>query len=417
MNVDSLVNNLQAALGRLGQNLVVQADSGFNNSLTLGQVLKGKVLMHYDGTRYGVSFGGQERVVDSAVPLRAGEVIYGRVVGLGDKVHLQRQVGPEAGQGHGSEPETPPLGQQQTGMNARERLVAQLFDRYQGQLTAKEQGLLVRLMGKTGRPELTVLSALVLNKLGFELSAEAVQGVLRVLERERPAALRQVAEVPQLALGDGAVGKNPSEEIAPLARVLQGLLELSEDGWQREGLDDAEPVPGRGAPERVGVQGSDMAGGEGDAEQRREPDYLGTWLLNGQSEGSVAHRTSTFPLWFGERLIEVSIALFNQRQQVMGQGELRHRRIVLALDTEQLGHVELVANLAKDNLSLEVRAQDDEATETLADHLPALRSQLTALGWTVDGISYATVAPGERGEVVRSVVEHFVTQDSVNQLI
>src|SRR3954462_14554697 len=70
--------------------LLFKADVDFAAKLTLGQIIKGRVLRAYEGGRYLMDFYGQQKVVDSAMPLRVGDVIHGRVVGLGEHVELQR---------------------------------------------------------------------------------------------------------------------------------------------------------------------------------------------------------------------------------------------------------------------------------------------------------------------------------------
>ena len=55
------------------QLLLLQGDADFAARLTLGQIIKGRVLRAYDQQRYAVEFDGQRRTVDSAVPLTVGE--------------------------------------------------------------------------------------------------------------------------------------------------------------------------------------------------------------------------------------------------------------------------------------------------------------------------------------------------------
>ena len=59
------------------------------SALSLGQIVKARVLKHYEGGRYLVSLEGRERVVDSSVPLSTGELVRGRVVAVGDRIELQ----------------------------------------------------------------------------------------------------------------------------------------------------------------------------------------------------------------------------------------------------------------------------------------------------------------------------------------
>ena len=58
-------------------------------ALSLGQIVKARVLKHYEGGRYLVSLEGRERVVDSSVPLNTGELVRGRVIAVGERIELQ----------------------------------------------------------------------------------------------------------------------------------------------------------------------------------------------------------------------------------------------------------------------------------------------------------------------------------------
>lgn len=51
-------------------------------TITAGQILKGRVLRVYSEKKYGVDFSGQERVVDSVVPLSKGDTLIGKVIGI-----------------------------------------------------------------------------------------------------------------------------------------------------------------------------------------------------------------------------------------------------------------------------------------------------------------------------------------------
>lgn len=53
-------------------------------TIAAGQILKGRVLRVYADNKYGVDFRGQERIVDSAVPLSKGDILTGRVLGVND---------------------------------------------------------------------------------------------------------------------------------------------------------------------------------------------------------------------------------------------------------------------------------------------------------------------------------------------
>ena len=108
MSVDKIV----AALNQSGQltanRLLFAGEDDFAAKLTIGQILKAKVLRHHEGSRYVASFGSGEKVVDSSIPLTPGELIEGRVKSIGKQVELQRvDQGPPPVDGHdlsGDEP-------------------------------------------------------------------------------------------------------------------------------------------------------------------------------------------------------------------------------------------------------------------------------------------------------------------------
>ena len=410
MNVDSIVNNLQGNLGRLGQSLFLQGDGAFSENLTLGQVLKGKVLRHYEGGRYEVSFAGQEKVVDSTVPLKVGEQISGRVVALGDKVHLQRVDVNKSKEGN----QQTEAGNNRT-LNAKERLATQLFDKYQGRLNGQDRQLLMRMLSRSGNPELTALSSLLLNKSGVSLNQEFIKSIFRVLETERPANLAKTEINPQLQISNEAATRGNESAVKEFSEVLYERLALQADNLVSKGAETVRRDGGAAIKNNTLSQDHNFQSGDDDGDSSER--FLGTWLLNAQSDGSVAHRVISVPIWFGERLVEVSVALFSQREQAGLSSDAKYRKVVLSLDTDHLGHVEVIINIANTNLKIDFHAQDEEAADILAGYLPELDSLLEQSGWTVDGINYATVLPSARGEVVRSVVEHYVTQDSINRLV
>ena len=86
MTQPDLISLLSAALpGSRGGD----ADA-FRAALKLGEIIRGRVMRSLGEGRYSVSFHGQERIVDSAIPLRTDDILHGRVIALGDRVELQR---------------------------------------------------------------------------------------------------------------------------------------------------------------------------------------------------------------------------------------------------------------------------------------------------------------------------------------
>jgi hypothetical protein len=119
-----------------GDSLVLRGDPLLLEKLTLGQIIKGRVLRSYEGQRYLMHFEGQERIVDSAVPLRTGDILHGRVIGLGERIELQRvavQPDDAPSQDDAAEPARPRADLADPSL----RFVADLFARHHDRLDAE----------------------------------------------------------------------------------------------------------------------------------------------------------------------------------------------------------------------------------------------------------------------------------------
>lgn len=412
MNVDGLVNDVKSSLGRVGQSFFLQGDASFNDTLTLGQVIKGKVLRHHEGSRYDVSFNGQNKIVDSTIPLKTSDWVYGRVVALGDRVHLQRV------EGQGAQPDMRLASQEKnhSNLSARERMVAQLFDKYRVELAPSAKSELMRLFTRSGNVELAALSALLVKKIGLTLTPDLLKSVARVMDTERPAILK--ATGPQIKVELAPVSEKADADVMELAQRIDAWTMVPAANASVKQALAHDTAPNKKARETEDAFES-TTGGEQDTASNFtfSERFVGSRLMNTQGEGSVAHRMASLPIWFGDRVVEVSLALFSQKEQAGQGGDVKYRKIVMALDFDLLGHVEIIAHIANNTLRLDFRTQDDAAAGNLAEFLPELKVQLDEDGWHLDGINYATVLPSERGEVVKSVVEHYVVQDSVNHLI
>ena len=343
MSITQVANMLQGALLRGGHSLSVESDTAFNHSLTVGQILKAKVMRHYEGSRYLADFGGQEKVVDSTIPLRVGEQIQGRVTALGDRVHMQR-INFDGATVDNRNPK--PAKSVASHVGAHEQLLNEVFARYQGVLNQQDRANLLKLLARSAHPEVMVLSGLLLSKLGVRISPEFSRAVYQVLGAEQGSHTQQeVAGQFQLNVDRQASHQDSTDAIQQLAGLLNNkhIEDWRHQPAMSQGdadyLDDV--ADGSGVDVDSNSAGNDYSGDSEHAEW-----LLGRWLLNMQSEGSVNHRLMSLPLWFGDRLVEVNVALFSQREDNLQPDGTRYRRIVLSLDTERLGHVELTVNMS-----------------------------------------------------------------------
>ncbi|MFL6570755.1 MAG: hypothetical protein ACJ8G4_03290, partial [Burkholderiales bacterium] len=290
------------------------------SALSLGQIVKARVLKHYEGGRYLVSLEGRERVVDSSVPLSTGDLVRGRVVALGDRIELQ--------------PLPPAVGEDtfQTPLQGKvDEPVDQLsatFAQFGLQLDEATRAVVLRSLKGAADPQATVLAAMTLAKLGLPQQPELIDA-LQALLRRRPAA------------SPAAEG---SKDALPLTPGPQLVAQLQEALRATLAPAHQEPAPAATlslplSSENLGDQQSFDSRGGSSGEQ------LGQRVLNTQTGGAVSHRVGTLPLILGGRLVEVDVALFEQGGRQSRQGEPRLRHLVFLLDTASLGGVEVSARL------------------------------------------------------------------------
>ena len=412
MKVDALAG-LGAQLAR-GQGALSIPDGGdFAAKLTLGQIIKGRVLRSYEGGRYAVDFGGEEHVVDSSVPLRTGEVLRGRVVGLGERVELQK-LAPSAGDAAPPRPEPSDVGVRANGRG--DEGVRALFERYAVRVDAAALELLQQVSSRLppAEAQATALAGLVLAKQSVPISAEAlrlVQSRLIMPAEGQAAAPPDRRQALSLVTAEAAAPTAAAEPQAALPAVLRSLLLDQPQAAWRNARDGA--LAAAGSEPAAGGQAGGASPGEGQS-------AAAEWILNGQTGGSVAHRLGRLPLVVDGRLLELDVALFEERRdddERAPDGPARHRQIVLSLDTASLGRIDVSARLAGTHMQVRLAAPSSEATTRLSLHSARLEQDLRGLGWQLDGLAYETRSAGAVGEPGASVVEHIITPGSVSRLV
>ena len=409
MTVSQIETALQQGLWRLDQSFAVTAGKDFISTLTLGQIIKGKVLRHYEGGRYGVSFGGEERVVDSAIPLRSGEILHGRVIALDDKVHLQR-VSVTRDDGTQRQAELDPEGI--FAKQGKADSIKELFVRHRAPLSAEEHSR-IRVLGRsTGNLSVVASSALVLRKLGMVLDESLIRAVARALQ-DRGSVARSVTAEQATTLTADAVDK-VTENRETMRSLSGALAQLTMPDLSAAGNTEPE-----GAGEEQATQTATAGGGEHRHDGGRESRewLLGRWLLNAQNEGAVGHRFMTVPLWLGDRLVELNLAFFSSMKEDSKRDGIRYRRILLSLDLDTLGHVDIEIVAANQRLRIAFETQREAATQLLASRLGDLKADLSEFGWDLDELSYATREPSALDLPSQAVISHHVRQDSLSRLM
>lgn len=369
------------------------------SALSLGQIVKARVLKHYEGGRYLVSLEGRERVVDSSVPLSTGDLVRGRVVAVGDRIELQ-PLPPAVGEDTFQAPLQGKVDEPVDQLSAT-------FAQFGLQLDEATRAVVLRsLKGAAGAadPQATVLAAMTLAKIGLPQQGELIDAVQALLRR-RPAA------------GPAADGSKDAFPVTPgpqLAAQLQEALRAT------LAPNHPEPAPAATLPSppssenAAGQQGFDARGGSSGSGSNGE---LGQRAMNTQTGGAVSHRVGTLPLLLGGRLVEVDVALFDQGARQSRQGEPRLRHVVFLLESASLGGVEVSARVVDSRLRLRFAAERASTVELLAGRREELSRRLAELGWSVDEIAYEPRQGTEHNAAYRAVADHVVAQGSLDRRI
>jgi hypothetical protein len=77
----------------------------------------------------------------------------------------------------------------------------------------------------------------------------------------------------------------------------------------------------------------------------------------------------------------------------------------------------VVARITGEHVRLHITTGSDTGTSQAARHADSLEGALLESGWRVDEVAYDTHAENPRNAVVRSVIEHVVSLDSLNRLV
>jgi hypothetical protein len=392
-------------------NLSIPGGDDFAGKLQLGQIIKGRVLRHYEGSRYGVDFNGREKVVDSGVPLQTGELLYGKVIGLGDKVELERVRMPAAAP---AREDTAPNAHPWTMGGDAGKLAAQLFEQYQGRLTPDQAQVIEQSMRGAGDKQSMALSGLMLSKLGVNMAPELLKAVYELLRADPNRGLFALSGN-TLELQTTGIKPDVARDAAsqsPVVALAEALKQYVEQSPEKE-MQDNLRAPGMAADQAASQQAESAP----DQQNQSGAGFdLGRWLLNVQTGGSVGHRVNTIPLLVNGRLVELDIAVFEQREGRQNKEETKHRQLSFSLRSEQLGQVEAHLVLTGDHMKMTLGAERETTAESLSAYSPELMQQLKDDGWQVDQLNYEVKA-GKGTSVARAVLQHVVSQDSVSRLV
>jgi hypothetical protein len=375
------VAHVGAATHGVGSGSRRSADGHLNGSfeeLRVGQRLDMSVMQQIEEQQYLVSMAGGQHVVDSSVPLDVGARVRTVVVAVGDRLELKYlasdQSGAEVSDATRSPDETA----------AAPTLLASLQARYKITLDPDQHELLERAVSRAADPTSMALGGLFLAKTGNPIAEQGLQALYVVQRGDgvaggRAGAAADVTKlVPAAAGGDDAAASG-------LAEMLAGAL--SAQSSQTGGTGDS-------------------SAGQSDADDGGD---LSRWLLNIQNDGSVAYRYGTLPVMVAGQLVELDLVLFQQRPSAPAATQVR--RLVMTLDTQTFGPLQVEARALDSRLVITFTGQSPESASDLASYSGEVRQLASRLGWNVEGVGYEY---GREGRAARQIIDHVLSAGTVD---
>ena len=396
--------------------------SAFADTLSIGQIIQGRVLRGFDENRYLVAFAGDERVVDSSIPLTAGEILYGRVIGVGDRVELQRVYA--GSQDKNTRAETAAVEPRSTlPATVSGSALDSVLQRYRIELTDADRATLAKAARAVEDPEAMGMASAMLSKLGLPQTTVLLEAMYRAQFATGPTRASMTKadseSIPQVIASAQQTAELQASSIQQLAGLVGKILEGSGTAEvpQRTAFNPASPSAGSSVPVQYAVPRDQTQQFASDDARRKAQESLAARILNAQTGGVVAHRSGFLPLIVGGRLVEVSFALFEQRRPANQAQGLQHRQVLFSVQTEQMGRVEVLARVTGGHVRVQISTDNEHSTAQSARHADLLKSSLSESGWNVDEVAYATSSANPLNAAVRSVIEHVVSLDSLNRLV
>ena len=421
MSLPPIITGLLGALGSGGQaqTFSLTPSPTLRDGLKVTDVITGSVQSNLGNGKYSVQFFGEKYIVESPTPLKADEILHGRVVGIGDKVELQRVFQEKAAadkQGIKQANLQHLYDHGKAGLRA-----AEVLQNYRVALSADEQLALISVLKGSGESEAVTLSAVVLNKMGLPISTSSLSTLYPVLSTtlQQKFNLQDITAHIDFKAGSGSgAAATSSETIAGLSAFIASVVnELPEAQLKNKPSTETNESDLNDANHDL-ISGQDDLNSENGNQGQTSDDLLfdtRRLLLNAQSDGAVSHRVAVVPFMVNDKLIEVDVALFSQRHQ-FNENSIKYKKIVLSLNLDMLGKIDIEIALANKHARVRMNTEKNIITDEMVKYMPQLKNDLQSHQIKIDELSYETSAADNLGKVIGSVVDHYVTQDSLSRV-
>lgn len=307
--------------------------------------------------------------------------------------------------GHGSRLEQKAVAQ--TADPALAQALATLAARYRVELSGAAQREIVAVAVAGDSALATLRAGLYLNKVGADITPVALMAL---------AAAQQVPPLPSnssAATDRGAIViTNPSSGTGTGPATLGQLLErvMAQDSVGADVSSGSGDHNSGNSQQEQGKHGQRQPESLNAAESRRA---LSHQLLSLSDGGALAYRYATLPLLVAGKLVELDMALFQQKPSASTAGS--PQRLVMSLNTSRLGTVRIVAQSLRSNLSIALASTSQRGVAVLTASQGPIRARLTALGWQVDSVRCELAT--EVSSAGREIIDHVLTTGSLDRAL
>ena len=364
-------------------NLAAALDLGTTTEdLAVGQLVEVTVVDQSGDGRYSVRINGELRSASSSTPLHPGSTVLAVVTGLGDRLELRAVT----------QTEDPALAQ----------ALAALAARYRVELSAAAQRQIVVAAGAADSALATLRAGLYLNKVDADITPAALTALVAAQQVPPLSSDTAAGDHGVIVITNTSTGTGP----ATLGQLLERVM--ARDGTSTDvssGFGD--PNSGNSQQGKHGQRQSESLDA---AESRR---VLSQELLNLSDGGALSYRYATLPLLVAGKLVELDMALFQQKSSASAVGS--PQRLVMSLNTRHLGTVRIVAQSLHASLSIALTSTSESGVAVLTAALGPMRERLKALGWQVDGVRCELAT--EVSSAGRAIIDHVLTTGSLDRAL
>jgi len=365
MNVDAVDQSASRSVVRNGGGYEPDETSGRRGHSAVGKLVEVTVVNKSGPGRYGVRVNGQSHSADSTALLQPGSTVLAVVMAAGAQLEL-RALSPD---------EDPQIAQTLATLAARHRV----------ELSGTATRQILAFAGNTDAPAASVRAGLYLQKLGLDVTPDALAALSSVQQpsHDSTASGHEATVIPQTV-------NSLSHLIEAAIGAPDGSHATGQSGTDT-GFDDAKQQGGQPRPKFGGLAQELLALSDG---------------------GAVEYQFTSLPLMVGGKLVELDMALFQPRANPATGSP---RRLVTSLNTTQLGHLRIVAQSHNEQLNVCLESNSERGVALLSEAGNTMCERLRELGWQVE--SFRCEHTNGVASAASDIIDHVLTNGSLDRAV